>query len=177
MVKMKPGSARGGRPPAKAASPKRVAPAPDPEPVPSWTGRLQLKATPEMVDFLNRRGARPDRGRSAFNLTNVMLRQFELFMASIDESDPRGTRGFSQAYYDLTIELLVQPWTLNADSIRLLDSYLGRQPHFARFLAEAGVERAAYLKAIAELSFAERLHLVEAAQVHHAPPLADPLDV
>jgi hypothetical protein len=33
--------------------------------------------------------------------------------------------------------------------------------------AEAGVERAAYLKAIAELSFAERLHLVEAAQVYH----------
>jgi hypothetical protein len=122
-----------------------------------------------MIDFLNRRGARPDRGRSTFSLTNVMRHQFELFMASIDESDPRLSRDFPQEYYDLTIELLARPWTLNADIIRLLDGYIARQAHLPHLLEQAGVERSAYLKAIAELSFSERLHLVEQAHVRHAP--------
>jgi hypothetical protein len=147
---------------------------PDPDPVQTWTGRLQIQATPEMVDFLNRRGARPDRGRSPFSLTNVMRQQFELFMASIDESDPRGSRGFPQVYYDLTVELLSQPWTLNADTIRLLDGYLGRQPHLNYLLEQTGVDRKTYLAAIAELNFSERLHLVEQAHVRHAPPPPEP---
>jgi hypothetical protein len=127
-----------------------------------------------MVDFLNRQGARPDRGRSTFSLTNVMRRQFELFIASIDESDPRLTRGFPQEYYDLTVELLAHPWTINADIIRLLDGYIARQAHLPHLLEQAGVERSAYLQAVAELSFSERLHLVEQAHVHHAPPPPEP---
>jgi hypothetical protein len=142
--------------------------------VPSWTGRLQIQATPEMVDFLNRRGARPDRGRSPFSLTNVMRQQFEFFMASIDESDPRVARDFPQEYYDLTVEAIAQPWTLNADTIRLLDGYLGRQAHLNYLLEQAGLDRKAYLAAIAELTFSERLHLVEQAHVRHAPPQPEP---
>jgi hypothetical protein len=192
MVNTKPGPGRGGarrqaaaipsKPaksatpaaPATAAKPAKLVLPPDPEPATSWTGRLQIQASPDMVDFLNRRGARPDRGRSPFSLTNVMRQQFELFMASIDESDPRLSRGFPQEYYDLTIELVTQPWTLNADAIRLLDHYLGRQPHLNYLLEQIGADRKAYLAAIAKLNFSERLHLVEQAHVRHAPPPPEP---
>jgi hypothetical protein len=167
MVKSKPGPGREERRPAKAAAPAKAVP--PPEPVPAWTGKIQIQATPGMVDFFNRRGARPDRGRSTYSLTNVLRQQFELFMAAIDESDPRGTRGFPQEFYDLTVELLANPWSLNADIIRLLEGYIARQAHLPYLLEQFGVERSAYLKAIAELTFAERLHLVEQAQIRHAP--------
>ncbi len=190
MVNTKSGPGRGGarRPAvatpaakpaktAKAATPakgaKLVLP-PEPESSQTWTGRLQIQASPDMVDFLNRLGARPDRGRSPFSLTNVMRRQFELFMAAIDESDPRISRGFPQEYYDLTIELVTQPWTLNADALRLLEHYLGRQPHLNYLLEQIGADRKAYLAAIAKLNFSERLHLIEQAHIRHAPPPPEP---
>jgi hypothetical protein len=87
----------------------------------------------------------------------------------LEECDPRVTQGFPQTYYDLCVELLNQPWSLNADTLRLLDRHLARQPRFAAALQDAGVQREAFLTAVSELGFAERLHLLEAAQVRHAP--------
>ncbi len=173
--KAKPGSGPSGKRPTKAAPRAKAAPPPPPEPDPvqTWTGRLQIQATPELVRFLNRQGARPDRGRSTFSLTNVMRRHLDLFLASNEESDPR-LNGFPQEYYDLTVEVLAHPWTINADIIRLLDGYIARQAHLPYLLEQAGVERAPYLQAIAELRFPERLHLVEQAHIFHAPPASEP---
>jgi hypothetical protein len=150
----------------------RAKASPAPEPVPIWTGRIQIQATPEVAEFLYRQGARPDRGGRTFGLSNVMRQQLALFLAVIEESDPRTRKNrppFPQDYYDLTIEVLAQPSTVNADLIRLLDGYIARQAHLPSLLEERGVERSAYLHAVAELDFAERLHLVEKALVRHAP--------
>jgi hypothetical protein len=123
-----------------------------------------------LIDFLNHQGALPDRGRSTFSLTNVVRRQFALLLAVIEESDPRKSRTpFPQEYYDLTVEILAHPWTLDADLIRLLDGYIAHQANLPSLLEQGGVERSAYLQAITELSFAERVHMVEKALVRHAP--------
>jgi hypothetical protein len=100
-----------------------------------------------------------------------MRRNCDIWVAVIEESDPRKSRPpFPQEYYDLTLEVLDHPWTLDADLIRLLAGYIAHQANLPALLEQRGVERAAYLQAVAELSFAERVHLVEAALVRHAPP-------
>jgi hypothetical protein len=121
-----------------------------------------------MLDFLTRLGARSDKGGSRWSRANVVREQFDLFLASLDESDPRHTRDFPQRYYDLVLALLTEPWSLNATTIKILDAYISTLPTFKALLTEAH-QREAFLAAIAELSFAERLHLVEAAQIHYAP--------
>jgi hypothetical protein len=130
---------------------------------------LRIPASDKLLAHLESLGARPDRGGSPWNRSNVLRGQLELFLASLTESDPRSTRKFPQAFYEVTLEVLTEPWLLNARVIRVLPSYVEAQPDFASLLAEAGVDRKAYLKALSELSFAERLFLVESAQMHHAP--------
>jgi hypothetical protein len=170
-VKTKPDSGRSRRLSDKTASRAKTSPSPSSAPVQTWTGRLQIQATPELIDFLNRQGALPDRGRSSFSLSNVMRRQVALLLAVINESDPRKIRpSFPQEYYNVTIEVLAHPWTLGADLIRLLDGYIACQTHLPSLLEREGVERSAYLHAIHELSFAERVHIVEMALIRHAPP-------
>ena len=157
---------------AKPAVRTKASPPPSPKPVQTWSGRLQIQVSPAVVEFLYYQGARPDRGRSTFSLSNVMRRQCDLLVAVIEESDPRKSRlPFPQEYYDLTIEVLAHPWTLNADIIRLLDAYVAHEELLPSLLKQRGIQPAAYLQAIAGLAFAERLHLVEKALVRHAPIL------
>jgi hypothetical protein len=167
-MKTKLGSGRPGPRTTKAAARAKASPAP--EPVQAWSGKLQIRPSPELIEFLNRLGARPDRGGSAFGLSNVMRQQLALFLAVIEESDPRKSRPpFPQEFYDLTIDVLAQPSMLNADLIRLLDGYIARQAPLSSLLEQRGLERSAYLEAIAGLDFPERVHLVEKALVRHAP--------
>jgi hypothetical protein len=147
-------------------------PKPKPPQVPGYVS-LRVPATDKLLVHLENLGARSHRGPSPWGLSTVLRSQWDLFLASLEESDPRSTRDFPQEYYDLTIAVLTVPWELNARMIRVLPTYIQAQDDFAQLLQAAGVERAAYLQAIDELSFAERLHLVEAAQMHHAPR-ADP---
>jgi hypothetical protein len=135
---------------------------------PEWV-QVKVPVNDRMLDFLNRLGARSDKGRSRWSFANVVREQFDLFLTALDESDPRLTRGFPQNYYDLTVELLTEPWSLNSTTIKILDAYISMLPNSKALLAEAHVEREAFLAAIAGLTFAERLHLVEAAHVRHAP--------
>jgi hypothetical protein len=135
---------------------------------PEWV-QVKVPVNDRMLDFLNRLGARSDKGRSRWSFANVVREQFDLFLASLDESDPRVTRDFPQSYYDLTVELLTEPWSLNSTTIKILDAYISTLPHLKTLLAEAHVKRETFLAAIAGLTFAERLHLVEAAHVRHAP--------
>ncbi len=130
---------------------------------------LRIPASDKLLAHLESLGARPDRGGSPWNRSNVLRGQLELFLASLSESDPRATRSFPQEYYEVTLQVLTEPWLLNARVIRVLPSYVEAQPDLGSILAELGVDRAAYLKALGKLSFAEKLYLVEAAQMHHAP--------
>jgi hypothetical protein len=98
-----------------------------------------------------------------------MLRgQLDLLVAVVDESDPRLTRDFPQEYYDLTLELLTEPWSLNAQMIKKLTVYV-QALNLEELLEQHGIDQEPYLQALEKLTFAERLHLVEAAQAHHAP--------
>ena len=138
---------------------------------------VKVPVNDRMLDFLTRLGARSDKGGSRWSRANVVREQFDLFLMSLDESDPRNTRDFPQHYYDLAVALLTEPWTINGTTIKILDAYLPTLPHFKTLLAETHVQREAFLAAIAELSFSERLHLVEAAHVRYAPRVeTDSLD-
>jgi hypothetical protein len=142
-------------------------PTPDDDPIdPIW---IRVPADKKLLQFLSSRGARADKGRSPWNRSHILRMQLDLWLASLDESDPRATRNFPQAYYDLTIKLLTEPWELNARMIKRLSAYVQTLLDLDDLLTEAGIDRGAYLAALEDLSFAERLHLVEAAQAHHAP--------
>jgi hypothetical protein len=169
MAKTKPRPIPPARlPRAGAASPPAKAPQASGPASTEWV-QVKLPVNDRMLDFLKRLGARSDRGRSRWSLANVVREQFDLFLTSLDASDPRATRGFPEPFYELTIELLTEPWSINGTTIKILDAYMSTLPHLGTLLAEAGVEKKAFLAAITELSFTERLHLVEAAHVRHAP--------
>ena len=129
---------------------------------------LRVAVDEKLDKFLVGIGARADRGGSRWNRSAVIRRQFELYMAALDESDPR-KRGFPADFYVALVELLTEPWSLNASLIRILDRYVEGLTYLNDHLKEAGIDREAFLTAIAQLTFAERLSIVEAAEAHHAP--------
>jgi hypothetical protein len=130
--------------------------------------------SPEVVAFLSERGAKPDRGRGPLNQSVLLRRHLDFYEHMLEHSDPRQTSAFPEPYYQLTIELLLgDPWSIRAQDIASLDAYLTRLPSFGELASRYRVDAAECAKAVAGLSYNERLFLVNEAEMRHARPAAD----
>jgi hypothetical protein len=127
-----------------------------------------------LMEFLGRFGARPDRGGGTFSRSNVLARHLDLYAGVVHNSDPRVTRGFPQPYYDLTLALLADPWSIRARDLPHLPQLLQALPEFEDLARRHGVDTAAYLRALGELAYSERLVLLARAEEQHAPPPTEP---
>ncbi|MDP9120498.1 MAG: hypothetical protein M3O15_03890 [Acidobacteriota bacterium] len=122
--------------------------------------------------FLEKRGARSDRGRtSRFGRSSVLARELEILDLLLERSDPV-RRGLPKAIRDLAISSLTEPWDLKADQVDHLEVTLAGLPLFAAAVAGAGLDQQAVLREVAALSLAEKYHLVDRATLAHAPAAA-----
>jgi hypothetical protein len=136
---------------------------------PRHSDRLIITLPPAVIDRLHTRGARSDRTHGPFNYTQQLSRTLELYESIIIRSDPRATRGLPEDQYQLILELLLDPQKLEAFHILRLGDYLSDLPHFLARTREIGADAANLAATINACSFAEKLHLVDAAQIRNAP--------
>jgi hypothetical protein len=136
--------------------------------------RLIITLTPAVLDRLRSRGAQSDRHHGPYNYTRQLTRTLELYGAALVRSDPRETRGLPAAHYDLVLDLLEEPERLETFHIHRLGDYLLDLPGFAARAHGAGAAAGDLAAALNAMTFAEKLHLVDAAQIHNATPARTP---
>ncbi len=136
--------------------------------------RLIITLPPDVLDRLKARGARSDKTHGPYNYTQQLTRTLGLYDSVVVRSDPRDTRAFPEEHYELILDLLRDPSRLEAFHIHRLGDYLLDVPRFAQRARDLGLDPAALAQTVNGLSFAEKLHLVDAAQVRYAPPPPKP---
>jgi hypothetical protein len=132
--------------------------------------RLIITLPPDVVDRLKHGGARSDKTHGPYNYTRQLRRTLGLYEAVVLKSDPRETKGMPEEQYELVISLLRDPHRLETFHIHRLGDYLLEVPECAPRAREIGLDPADLAATADGLSFAEKLHLVDAAQIRHAPP-------
>jgi hypothetical protein len=115
-------------------------------------------------------GASSDKSRGPFNYTRQLSRTLELYERVLVKSDPRVTQNMAAEVYDLVVEVLTDPQELEDFHITKLGNYLVDLPAFRARAGEHRVDMESFRKMLNGYSFAEKLHLVDAAQVRNAPP-------
>jgi hypothetical protein len=128
-------------------------------------------AAADMV-FLSRRGARSHRGGGTFSRSVVLHRSLQALRDILDRSDPRQTRGMPEAMHRLVVRLLPEPWALKVFEVEQMSTLLARTPGFEAAAAAAEVDPAELLTLISELSFGEKMCLVDGALQEQAPAAA-----
>ncbi|HEY6320808.1 MAG TPA: hypothetical protein VJA16_04545 [Thermoanaerobaculia bacterium] len=134
------------------------------------SNRLIITVPPDVIDRLETRGARADRTHGPYNYTRQLTRTLELYESVVVRSDPRETRALPEEHYDLVLDLLHDPQRLESFHIHRLGDYLSEVPHYAERARTIGLDPDQFAQAINTYTFAEKLHLVDAAQVRNAPP-------
>jgi hypothetical protein len=127
---------------------------------------------PADLIFLERRGAIADRRKGTFNRSAVLHRELQLLRELLRRNDPRTTAGMPEAMHQLAVRLLPEPWSLKPFEIDQMAALLESAPGFAAAVAAAGVDRAAFLAAVAALSFGEKVALLDHALQEQAPAAA-----
>ena len=122
--------------------------------------------------FLERRGARSQRGPGTFGRSSVLHRELQLLRALLTHYDPRRTRGMPEEHHQLVVRLLPEPWLLRPTDVHHLANRLQEAPGFAAAAAAAGVDAAALLAAVAALDFGEKAALLDHALQEQAPAAA-----
>jgi hypothetical protein len=123
---------------------------------------------PASLTQLEQRGARSDRGGGNHATSAVLRRRLAILESVIIHCDPRFTRGFPERYFDFVVSQLTAPETIPPDRIAALEGHLSHQPGFDDAAQAAGIDPAALREALRELTFAEKLALVDAAEVEQA---------
>jgi len=131
--------------------------------------RLIITLPPDVIDRLRTRGARSDKTHGPYNYTQQLTRTLELYESVVVRSDPRETRDLPEAHYDLVLDLIRDPQKLESFHIHHLGDYLAELPRYAERARAIGVDPARLARDINAYTFAEKLHLVDAAQVRNAP--------
>jgi hypothetical protein len=134
------------------------------------SNRLIITIPPDVIDRLKTRGARSDKTHGPYNYTQQLTRTLELYESVVVKSDPRETRDLPEEHYDLVLDLLHDPQRLESFHIHHLGDYVSEVPHFAERARTIGLDPDQFAKAINAYTFAEKLHLVDAAQIRNAPP-------
>ncbi len=124
------------------------------------------------VAFLSRRGARSHRGGGTFSRSVVLHRSLQALRDILAQSDPRKTRGMAEAMHHLIKQQLPNPWTLTSFEVDQMATLLARAPGFAAAAAAAGIEPEALCTFVAQLSFSEKMSLVDHALQEQAPAAA-----
>jgi hypothetical protein len=130
--------------------------------------RLTITIPRAVIDRLRARGARSDRSRGPLNYTRQLARALELFDAIIARSDPRATRGLPEEQYELILNVLAAPQELDPFHIHLLGDYLLDLPDFVARARQLAVDPTHLAATITAYPFAEKLHLVDTAQIRNA---------
>ena len=133
------------------------------------SNRLIITIPPDVIDRLKTRGARSDKTHGPYNYTQQLTRTLELYESVVVKSDPRETRELPEDQYDLVLELLQDPQRLESFHIHHLGDYLSELPPYAERARALGLDPDPFAKALNAYTFAEKLHLVDAAQVRKAP--------
>jgi hypothetical protein len=131
--------------------------------------RLIITLPPEVVHRLTNRGARSDKHHGPYNFTRQLTRTLCFFESVVLRSDPTTTGALSAPAYDLVVDSLREPHRLGTFHIHCLGEYLLQLPDFAERVRGIGLEPDELAKTVGRLTFAEKLHLVDAAQLRHSP--------
>jgi len=131
--------------------------------------RTTISLAPELRARLEARGARSDKGHGPYNYTRQLTRTLELFDSLLAKSDPRQTHAMSQDDYDLAIAALTDALLLVTFHIDRLGHYLFELPAFQARAGELAIDPQDLRDRINAYPFAEKLHLTQAALIHHAP--------
>ncbi len=130
--------------------------------------RTNLAIPPAVQQSLEARGARRRRGPGPLNFRRQLTQSLETFDNLLLHSDPRRTKQMPEPMYEAVLELLTNPLSLESFHILHLGTYLTTLPGWE---ARAGAGAARLAETVDSYSFAEKLHLVEAAQARHAERL------
>jgi hypothetical protein len=123
--------------------------------VPQRTTSIQIEAAD--VAFLERRGARSQRGGGEFSRSVVLHRAIRTLGRLLEECDPRRTRRMPEAEHAFLSRILPEPWALTAYEIDQLADRMGRTPGFRAAATEAGLDPDALLATLGEaLALVER---------------------
>jgi hypothetical protein len=123
----------------------------------------------EVASFLEERGAVADPSKGNRNRSAALRRAIERLDAALRHNDPRED-GFPEAYVGVLATLLVDPWSIDANDIGLLDVIVARQPQLRRAYAAARVDPDALVAALQKLGFVERLSLVDILERQKGQP-------
>jgi hypothetical protein len=132
--------------------------------------RSTISLPAERRAALEARGARSDKSHGPHNYTRQLARTLELYGSVLEKSDPRQTRGMPADQYELVVEVLTDPLDLRSFHILHLGDYLFDLPGFRARLRDLELDPEQLRDLLNRYPFAEKLHLVDAAQVRHAPP-------
>jgi hypothetical protein len=125
--------------------------------------QLTVHLEPDTVDQLQERGAAGAHGPGY-----VLRRRLSILESVIIHCDPRITRGFPDTYFDFVVSYLADPCSIPPDRIAALEAHIAQRLGFQQAARRAGIDPAKLRAAIGELTFAEKLALVDAAEVHQA---------
>jgi hypothetical protein len=132
--------------------------------------RLIITLPPQVIDRLRSRGARSDKTHGPYNYTQQLTRTLELYESIVVKSDPRDTRSLPEKHYDLILGLIRDPQKLESFHIHRLGDYLLEVPLFAERARAIGLDPEELARTLNAYTFAEKLHLVDAAQIRNPPP-------
>jgi hypothetical protein len=130
---------------------------------------LLVTMPPLLIDLLEARGAHSDKSHGPYNYRQQVARRLELYEQLLLANDPRHTRGLAERHYELILDLLVDAHQLTAFQIQRLGGVLSGLPAFAQRARQTRIDPAELAATVNAYSFAEKLHLADAAQSRHAP--------
>lgn len=131
--------------------------------------RSTLTLSVQMKARLEDHGARPNRGRA--NSYSAHMRWYvELYSWIVTAHDPRKTRNMQQQAYDLVVEGLPAPETMQEFQVAHLGELLRMSAGFLERAKGAGVEAEAICALLDSYPFPEQLHLYDAAFQRTAQP-------
>ena len=134
------------------------------------THRSTISLPAELREALEKRGARSDKSHGPYNYTRQLTRTLELYGAVLEKSDPRQTGALPKDHYELVVEVLTDPQHLETFHIVHLGDYLCELPAFLARTRDLELDAQDLRDLLNACTFAEKLHLVDAAQIRHAPP-------
>jgi hypothetical protein len=129
------------------------------------------KVHPADALFLEKRGALSHRGARTFSRSAVLHREIEWLRALLAHCDPR-RGGLSAEMAALAARLLPEPWLIKPASVEHLALRLQEAPGLKAESVAAGVEPSALVAAVAALSAAEKIALLDLALLEQAPGAA-----
>jgi len=132
--------------------------------------RSTISLPPKLRNRLEARGARSDKSHGPYNYTRQLARTLELYDSVLVKSDPRQTRDMQDDDYELVVAVITDPLALESFHIMRLGDFLFDLPGFRAKARERGIDAQQFRDQLNAFSYAEKLHLVDAAQVRNAPP-------